>query len=98
MRTCTCTIMRAALIADVRARFRCPKELADIITGIFGFDTRPKHKAPHRARLTGASGPGAGNGVAATEFAKRYNFPTEFAGRKLDGSGQCIAIIELGGG
>jgi len=81
-----------------QGEIQVPEDLADIITGIFGFDTRPKHKAPHRARLTGASGPGAGNGVAATEFAKRYNFPTEFAGRKLDGSGQCIAIIELGGG
>jgi kumamolisin len=44
------------------------------------------------------SGPGGGNGVAATDFAKRYNFPTAFQGRPLDGTGQTIAIIELGGG
>jgi kumamolisin len=31
--------------------------------------------------------------MAATEFAKRYNFPSN-----LDGTGQTIAIIELGGG
>jgi kumamolisin len=36
--------------------------------------------------------------VPATTFATRYNFPTTFGGKKLDGSGQCIAIIELGGG
>src|SRR5262249_50264622 len=32
------------------------------------------------------------------DFAKRYKFPTELQGVKLDGSGQCIGIIELGGG
>jgi kumamolisin len=75
-----------------------PSQLDKVITGIFGFDTRPKHRLPHRRRMAGASGPGGANGVAATEFAKRYNFPTQFNGKKLDGSGQCIAIIELGGG
>ena len=75
-----------------------PRQFQDVITGIFGFDTRPKHKAPHRSRVLGANGPGAAKGVPATEFAKRYNFPSEYQGAKLDGSGQCIAIIELGGG
>src|SRR6516164_7884251 len=27
-----------------------PQELSDIITGVFGFDTRPKHRAPHRQK------------------------------------------------
>ena len=81
-----------------KGEIQVPKEFVGVITGIFGFDTRPKHKAPHRARLSAASGPGGDNGVAATEFAKRYNFPTVSAGTTLDGSGQCIAIIELGGG
>ncbi len=75
-----------------------PRKFENVITGIFGFDTRPKHKAPHRQRLRGASGPGNGNGLPASDFAKRYNFPTEHGGVKLDGSGQCIGIIELGGG
>jgi kumamolisin len=93
-----------------RGEITMPQELAGIVTGVFGFDTRPKHR--HRARYvapmkadnnsTGAAnrrkrvehgGPGGQNGVAATEFAKRYNFPASF-----DGSGQTIAIIELGGG
>jgi len=75
-----------------------PEHLNGIITGIFGYDTRPKHRSPHNRRLLGAAGPGGQNGVAATDFAKRYNFPTQFQGAALDGAGQTIAIIELGGG
>jgi kumamolisin len=78
---------------------KIPKELDGIITGVFGLDTRPKHRSPHRQKIMAANGgPGGDNGVAATEFAKRYNFPTSFNGKSLDGSGQTIAIIELGGG
>jgi kumamolisin len=75
-----------------------PKQFDGVITGIFGFDTRPKLKAPHRRKMAAKAGPGGENGMAPTEFAKRYNFPTSHQGTKLDGSGQCIAIIELGGG
>jgi kumamolisin len=75
-----------------------PEGLHDIVTGIFGFDTRPKHRAPHRQKSGKKDGPGGGNGVAATEFAKRYNFPTVANETTLDGAGQTIAIIELGGG
>ncbi len=77
---------------------KIPKAFDGIITGIFGYDTRSKHRAPHHSRPTAHDGPGGGNGVAATEFAKRYNFPTSHEGAALDGSGQCVAIIELGGG
>jgi kumamolisin len=75
-----------------------PQELKGIVTGVFGYDTRRKHRSPHRRKLMAAAGPGGQNGVAATEFAKRYNFPTQFQNNLLDGSGQTIAIIELGGG
>jgi kumamolisin len=81
-----------------RGEIYIPRRFDGVITGIFGFDTRPKHKAPHRSRVLGASGPGGESGVVATEFAKRYNFPTVFGGTKLDGTGQCIGIVELGGG
>jgi kumamolisin len=87
-----------------------PQELSGIVTGVFGFDTRPKHRRRQKLALRGRpgrkraaargpgkhaehNGPGGQNGVAATEFAKRYNFPPN-----LDGTGQTIAIIELGGG
>jgi kumamolisin len=94
-----------------RGEITLPQELAGIVTGVFGLDTRPKHRhraryvAPMKADSNGGAnagsrrkrvthgGPDGQNGVAATEFAKRYNFPTSF-----DGSGQTIAIIELGGG
>lgn len=93
-----------------RGEITVPQELSGIVTGVFGFDTRPKrrHRQKYAAhsRLTRHdvalaagrrkrvhSGPGGQNGVAATEFAKRYNFPAN-----LDGTGQTIAIVELGGG
>jgi subtilase family serine protease len=44
------------------------------------------------------SGPGGTNSEAATFFASRYNFPSAYQGTTLDGTGQTIAIIELGGG
>jgi kumamolisin len=75
-----------------------PEELSKIVTGVFGFDTRPKRRAPHRQKSAAHSGPGGQNGVAATAFATRYNFPDNLDGTALDGTGQTIAIIELGGG
>jgi kumamolisin len=75
-----------------------PQSLDKVITGIFGFDTRPKKRYTHRQQIMAASGPGGQNGVAATEFAKRYNFPNTFQGTTLDGTGQTVAIVELGGG
>jgi kumamolisin len=129
--------LRAAFHADVgmyhhstgtyrgrQGEIAVPQELAPIITGVFGFDTRPKHRAatrgrrstPSRGEASGSSaanrapkaasakgsvaaaGPGGQNGVASTEFASRYKFPTRSNGTKLDGTGQTIAIIELGGG
>jgi kumamolisin len=81
-----------------QGEIQIPNHLDKIVTGVFGFDTRPKHRLAHRHIKLAAAGPGGDNGVAATEFAKRYNFPTQFKGVKLDGSGQTIAIIELGGG
>jgi kumamolisin len=75
-----------------------PQELDGVITGVFGFDTRPKQRRSVAQQTTPQNGPGGANGVAATDFAKRYNFPTTFGGVTLDGTGQTIAIIELGGG
>jgi kumamolisin len=75
-----------------------PKELDGIVTGVFGYDTRQKHRSLHRSMVRANAGPGGQNGVVATAFAKRYNFPTAYQGTPLDGSGQTIAIIELGGG
>jgi kumamolisin len=78
-----------------QGEIQIPTALQGIVTGIFGFDSRPKHRY---TRVRNAGGPGGSNGVASTAFAKRYNFPQAFQGRTLDGTGQTIAIIELGGG
>ena len=78
-----------------------PAELEPIITGIFGFDTRQRRKTPpHLRSLAFASSSAVlpADGLAATFFAKAYDFPEQQAGQVLDGSGQTIGIIELGGG
>jgi len=75
-----------------------PDNLKDIITGIFGFDTRPKHRSPHRTKISSLNGPGNQDGLPATFFATRYKFPVTQGASNLDGTGQTIAIIELGGG
>ena len=81
-----------------RGEITMPSELSGIVTGVFGFDNRPKRREPTRMKTRAQDGPGGDNGVAATDFAKRYNFPVNQNGAALDGAGQTIAIIELGGG
>jgi kumamolisin len=75
-----------------------PEELGKIVTGVFGFDTRPKHRARYRQKSLHTGGLDGQKGMVATELAKRYNFPAKLNGTALDGAGQTIAIIELGGG
>ena len=74
-----------------------PKDLAGIIEGVFGLDNRPQAR-PHfhiRESRSGRRAPraDAGRPMTPLEVAKLYEFPPE-----LNGSGQCIAILELGGG
>ncbi|WER50527.1 S53 family peptidase [Cupriavidus sp. WKF15] len=80
-----------------RGEILLPAELKDLVTGIFGFDTRPKHRAPRRSMPT-SSAAATSLGEFASVFADRYKFPTTSGSTKLDGAGQCIALIELGGG
>ncbi len=71
-----------------------PAEYADIITGVFGLDNRPQAE-PHFRRLPSTGGLKAGvstRSYDSNEVAQIYDYP---AG---DGTGQCIGIIELGGG
>jgi len=75
-----------------------PNELDQIIVGVFGLDDRPQAR-PHFQRF--ARGAGGKEAKAATisytppQLAQLYDFPT---GATLNGSGQSIALIELGGG
>jgi kumamolisin len=72
-----------------------PGELAGIVEGVFGLDDRPQ-ASPHFQVLGSdeaivARAPGAS--FTPPQLASLYDFPSG-----VDGSGQCIAIIELGGG
>ncbi len=73
-----------------------PEDLAPLIEGIFGLDDRPQARAHfRRSAPVGAVRPRTGGGSSYTppQLAKLYSFPTGVTGR-----GQCIGIIELGGG
>jgi kumamolisin len=76
-----------------RGELSVPEGLAGTIVGVFGIDNRPQAK-PHMRMAPAA----AGSGFTPMEVAQAYNFPTEAAGQQLDGSGETVAIIELGGG
>jgi len=73
-----------------------PKELDGVIEGVFGLDNRPQAQPHFRRRKPAAPGvsPRSG-GVSYTALmvASAYNFPPN-----TDGTGQGIAILELGGG
>jgi kumamolisin len=71
-----------------RGYLQVPNRLEGIVTGVFGFDTRPaaraKRKFTERANPAGTFTP--------TQLRSIYNFPG------TSGQGQTIALIELGGG
>ena len=75
---------------------KIPAELADVIDGVFGLDNRPQ-AMPHfrrRKEATGAFQPRlGGQSYTPVQVAEAYDFPAN-----LNGAGQCIAILELGGG
>jgi kumamolisin len=72
-----------------------PAELHDVVEGVFGLDNRPQAK-PHFRRRHGRGGVRAAavsSSYTPIQVAALYKFP---AG--VDGAGECIALIELGGG
>ena len=72
-----------------------PEQLAGVVEAVLGLDDRPIAK-PHFQRAGAAPGVvsrARGSSFTPPQLAKLYNFPTG-----VDGQGQCIAIIELGGG
>ncbi len=73
-----------------------PNELDQIVVGVFGLDDRPQARPHMRLYTHTTSTPQASVGSTSytlPQLTQLYDFPTG-----LDGSGQCIAIIELGGG
>ncbi len=74
-----------------------PSDLADIVQGVFGLDDRPVAR-PHIRRITDLEGIQPLAAAPRTSFSpaqvgQLYDFPTG-----VNGQGQSVAIIELGGG
>lgn len=71
-----------------------PGGLAGVVEGVFGLDDRPAAD-PHFQRYDPVLGMRSVTARSFTppQLAKLYDFPKD-----VDGSGQCIGIIELGGG
>jgi len=74
-----------------------PEELDGIIEAVMGLDNRPQAKPHFRMRANGSgkmtqAGTAASVSYTPTQVASLYGFP------KGTGEGQCVAIIELGGG
>jgi kumamolisin len=74
-----------------------PTELSGIIEAVLGLDNRPQSEAHFRLQSTKAAGrsrPARAGAAAFTpvQLAAIYDFP------QGDGKGECIALIELGGG
>lgn len=73
-----------------------PAELKDIVEGVFGLDNRPQAQAHFRIRKNSPSKiatHASSLSYEPTQVGQAYNFP---AG--LNGDGECIGIVELGGG
>lgn len=68
-----------------------PVTLRDIVCGVFGLDERPVARAHFRRAVDFAAA--AGTSFAPPQVATAYAFPA-----RTDGTGQTIALIELGGG
>jgi kumamolisin len=73
-----------------------PDELHGVVTAVLGLDNRPQARPHFRARPTHGNvqwhAAAASTSFTPTQLAALYNFP---AGT---GQGECIAIVELGGG
>lgn len=67
-----------------------PADLAQVVTGVFGLDQRPQARPRLRRPAAAAPAPVAHTPL---EIAAAYAFPPG-----TDGTGQCIGLIELGGG
>jgi kumamolisin len=74
-----------------------PAELADMVVGVFGLDDRPAANPHFRIMQDQAGGPSlapsANTSFNPAQIGKLYDFPTG-----VNGQGQCVGIIELGGG
>jgi len=70
-----------------------PKALGKIVQGVLGLDDRQQAKAHFRLRKVKPAAEAAALSYSPVQVAEAYSFPTG-----TNGAGQCIAVIELGGG
>lgn len=104
----TVQAFQAAFGADLRryqhvsGTYRCrtgaltiPADLDGVVQGVFGLDNRPQAKTHFRLRnkKPGVRAQAADVSYSPLQVAKAYSFPSG-----TTGAGQCIAVIELGGG
>jgi kumamolisin len=79
--------MTGARFHALESELTLPAELEGVVTGVFGLDGRPQAQPHFRSRSESTAQ------YTPPQVAAAYNFPTG-----VTGSGQCAAIIELGGG
>lgn len=82
----------------LESEVQVPKSLSNVITGVFGFDNRPAARpmfqvAKKNSKSKIVSHAASPQSFYPNQLAKIYGFPTQFTGK-----GECIGIIELGGG
>jgi kumamolisin len=72
-----------------------PQDLQSVVEGVFGLDNRSQAKPHFRRRRERAGARAQAQSVSYTpiQVATLYDFPTS-----VNGSGECIGLIELGGG
>jgi kumamolisin len=78
-----------------------PAALDGVVVAVLGLDDRPQTRAHFRiahdpagaGRVEGVAPRAATSGYPPSEVARRYGFPTD-----VNGAGQTVAVIELGGG
>ena len=70
-----------------------PEDVADSIEAVLGFDNRPQARAHFRVLDAGMKAAAASTSYTPPQVAALYQFPTG-----VNGAGQTVGIIELGGG
>lgn len=72
-----------------------PADIAGIVEGVFGLDNRPQVRPRIRwvPEAAGVAAPHVAKSLSVPEVAQLYAFPGN-----VTGAGQCIAILEFGGG
>lgn len=74
-----------------------PEELDGIITGVFGLDDRPQALPRLKRYQPEVAAEATAQSYTVPQLGQIYDFPGG-NGQNLDGSSQCIALLELNGG